>query len=221
MSFNNPTPLPGWPFADLDSEIIREARKLYDDAVAQREQLGKIGVQHREEQAQLVQARAALEVERLKPDPDPDAVLALADDVRRRELLADHGTFRARAAQQEQDAERAVIRYRDFCRAHGPELLAELVPEAERAAGKLAAAIAKLAPFQADRGDIAGRVTALTSTFHNGSVDHVQAWAPNADETQPPLPRADVIAWFANELEPSPVAVEPEVAVAGGQQWDF
>lgn len=217
----NPTPLPHYPFTGLDSEVIREAKRLHDDATLQRAKLGEIGVQHREEQAKLVQARAALEVERLKPDPDADAVLALADAVRSRQILADDAPFRARANQQELDAERAVIAYRNHCRAHGPELLAELTPEAKRTTEKLAAAIAKLAPLQASRGDVAGRVSALTQCFHRGGFDDVQAWALPADETVPPVPRADVVAWLANDLEPTPIAVEPEVAAFAGEQYRF
>ena len=218
---NNPTPLPAFFNPKPTSEIAREAKRLHDTATALRAQVAAIGQEGRDMYDDFLAAKHALAAEQAKPERNPEELLVLAEKVKLAEILADPIPFRVRTNQAAGESEAAVQRYRSWVREHGPELLRELEPAAIDTTEKLAGAEAKLEPLRVARAAVAANVKALTDTFHNGNGDHAAAWAVPGDPAEVPFPRAEVVAWLANELAPAPVETEltPAIAVDDGRTW--
>ena len=212
--------LPDFPFdAKVTDQTVKEARSLHVAARAAQEQLGVIGVELREAQLALQNAHADLEAQRVAPLRDEQAELDLADEIRRRQILADQQAFQRRFDAAAEEAHRCTIAYRHCVKVNGPALLALVEPDAVAATEKLAAALANIEPLRTARRAQAARVTAITQCFHNGSVDDTHRWALPGDELEAPVPADWAVAALARQLSPEPV--EPVVLAASDGTWYF
>ena len=184
---------------------------MHTVAGAARARIGAIAQEGRNAWDDFLAARANLETQRRQPERNPERELELAERVRTAETLADATPFRERSNEAAAAAERAVQHYRAYVYQNSPALLAELEQPAIDATEALAAASAKLEPLRVARADAAANVQNLTDTLHNGN--HAAAWALPGDPAEVPYPRADVIAWLANEIAPAPVEPDPVAAI--------
>jgi hypothetical protein len=213
-----PSNLPHFPLTKVKGEAAKTAKRLHADATAATATLAKVRDHQTDLVSQLRAARAAFEQQAVSTTIDADLSEKLAQDLYIIERRCDQAILNAQSANAIRSQRETVRRYLAHVYDHLGDLVAELEPEAEAVAKKMAEALKALEPVQAEYNSVRQRVFDLVSVAVTGP--HAEYWgralaipdAPNA-----PIPSAGLDA-FTRAQQPAPEHVdtaESEVVLVG------